>query len=212
MQTGRGRHRAVCKSAVTGKTVRMRMIGGLLLLGLACPSRAASAEPLATIDREGLSIAILAETNRERIARGLNPLFENPRLARAANGHTKFLVLIGGIRHESFLPGRQTVEDRVRAEKLRVSRVGENLAILPVQPRVSRTRVGGGSIKSVLEEKSLPSNGELAAMLVRAWMDSPGHRENLLNPKFTHLGCAVQTGIGPGSGMVVFSAQVFARL
>jgi uncharacterized protein YkwD len=30
-----------------------------------------------------------------------------------------------------------------------------------------------------------------AELIVKAWMDSPGHRENILNPEYTHLGVGV---------------------
>jgi len=30
--------------------------------------------------------------------------------------------------------------------------------------------------------------------VVRAWMNSPGHRANILNPRFTHLGSGYFTG------------------
>lgn len=212
MQTGRGCGiAAVCKPVRLGKTVRMRPGCRLVALVLACLAHAAIAEPPISIDREGLSAAILAETNRARASLGLHPLRGDPRLARAADGHTKFLTLIGGIRHESFLPGRHTVEERVRAEGLKPAIVSENLALIPVRSRIIRERAGGG-VEVVAGDETDARVDELAAKFVQAWLDSPGHRENLLNPHFTHLGCAVQTGTGPAAAMFVYSAQVFARL
>ncbi|HEY5552798.1 MAG TPA: CAP domain-containing protein [Opitutaceae bacterium] len=190
----------------------MRFGVGTGLLAFALLAQGASAASRFAIDRESLSAAILSETNRERAAHGLTPLQGDTRLARAADGHTKFLTLIGGIRHESFLPGRETVNDRVRAEGLKSAFVSENLALIPVHPKVIRGRAGGGGVEIVPGEEVDMRVDQLAAKFVRAWLDSPGHRENLLNPKFTHLGCAVQTGTGPAAVMFVYSAQVFARL
>jgi uncharacterized protein YkwD len=34
-----------------------------------------------------------------------------------------------------------------------------------------------------------------AAQNVQAWMDSPGHRANILNASFTHLGVGVHLGV-----------------
>jgi uncharacterized protein YkwD len=43
------------------------------------------------------------------------------------------------------------------------------------------------------------------AQLVRMWMDSPGHRANILEPAFTHLGVgAVTTSTGRVYGVQVF--------
>jgi uncharacterized protein YkwD len=43
------------------------------------------------------------------------------------------------------------------------------------------------------------------AQLVRMWMDSPGHRANILEPAFTHLGVgAVTTSAGRVYGVQVF--------
>lgn len=215
MQTGRNwplTRTPVCKSAAIGECVRMRFRGGALWLALTLFAQGAVAELRPAFDREGLSAAILAETNRARAALGLHPLRGDSRLTRAADGHTRFLTLVGGIRHDSFLPGRHTVEARVRAEGLKSAYVSENLALIPVHPRIIRERAEGGGVEVVDGEETDTRIDELAATFVKAWLDSPGHRENLLNPNFTHLGCAVQTGTGPAAVMFVYSTQVFARL
>jgi uncharacterized protein YkwD len=215
MQTGRSRtamRTPVCKKDTFGHCVRMPFRGGAIWLALALFAQGAWAESRPKIDRDGLSAAILLETNRARTSLGLHPLRGDNRLARAADGHTKFLTLIGGLKHESFLPGRETVDARVRAEGLKSAFVSENLALIPVQPRVIRERAEGGGVEVVEGEETDTRIEELAAKFVQAWLDSPGHRENLLNPNFTHLGCAVQTGTGPAAVMFVYSTQVFARL
>lgn len=215
LQTGwsrQGKGPAVCKTSFVGKTVRMRLTG-VITFALVCLAHPAWADAFTSVDRESLSAAVLAETNRERAAHGLRQLQGDARLARAAEGQTKFLTLIGTLQHESFLPGRHTVEDRVRAEGLRVAFVSENLAKIPVQGRIVRRKGGAkGGFEIVPAELPEVTTQELAAMLVRAWMDSPGHRENLLNPRVTHLGCSVQTATGPFSVLIVYSAQVFARM
>jgi len=79
-----------------GKWVSLPFRGMAIWLVLTSFSPPAGAEPQPVIDHDGLSAAILAETNRERVARGLHPLKQDMRLVRAADGHTKFLVLAGG--------------------------------------------------------------------------------------------------------------------
>jgi uncharacterized protein YkwD len=195
-----------------GKWVRLSFRVGVVWLVLALFSPGAWAEPRSVIDHDGLSAAILVETNRERVSRGLHPLKQDMRLARAADGHTKFLVLAGGLRHHSFLPGRETVEARVRAEGLRASALSENLALLPIRSPAVRELVEGGEVEGVEGEETDLRIEQIAAKFVRAWLDSPRHRANLLSPNFTHLGSAVQTGVGPAAVTHVYSTQVFARL
>jgi len=46
--------------------------------------------------------------------------------------------------------------------------------------------------------------------LVQAWMDSPGHRANILDAKFTNIGVATKEGMYDGQ-KVSISAQIFSR-
>lgn len=165
------------------------------------------------IDLNRLSAAILEETNRERATHGLVPLRADIRLRSAADNHAKFLALIAVLSHESFLPGRRTVGDRVRAEGVKSPHVSENLAIVPIRGFVLRERAGEpGNVETETVDLRPGGIEAIAREVVRSWMNSPGHRANLLNPQFTHLGCAVRTGVGPTSGALAYSAQVFARL
>ncbi|MEK9184720.1 MAG: CAP domain-containing protein, partial [Patescibacteria group bacterium] len=47
-------------------------------------------------------------------------------------------------------------------------------------------------------------------MLVKAWMDSPGHRANILNTRFTEIGIAVGKGEFKGKNTWI-AVQIFAR-
>jgi uncharacterized protein YkwD len=47
----------------------------------------------------------------------------------------------------------------------------------------------------------------LARLIMDSWMSSPGHRENILNPKYTHVGIGVAA-----SGREIKATQLFARL
>ena len=66
--------------------------------------------------------------------------------------------------HES-LDGRE-VSDRAEAQGYDYRTVGENIA------------VGQRDVAEVMQ----------------GWMDSPGHRENILRTEYTHLGSGVATG------------------
>jgi len=53
-------------------------------------------------------------------------------------------------------------------------------------------------------------NFENDQALVKAWMDSPGHRANILNKQFTEIGIAVGRGIFKGKSTWI-AVQVFAK-
>jgi len=53
-------------------------------------------------------------------------------------------------------------------------------------------------------------NFETDQVLVQAWMDSPGHRANILNQKFTNLGIAVAKGTYKGRETWI-GVQIFSR-
>lgn len=46
--------------------------------------------------------------------------------------------------------------------------------------------------------------------LVQAWMDSPGHRANILNKRYTEIGIAAKKGLYAGK-MVWLAVQIFGR-
>ncbi len=99
--------------------------------------------------------------------------------------------------HSNPVPGEGTVADRVLATGLSVDRVAENVLMVPA--RLAARSPGLGY-----------SYEELAAFLVQAWLDSPPHRANLLDPGFAFLGCAARIAHGVPGDQRVFAAQVFS--
>ena len=108
--------------------------------------------------------------NRERAAAGLAALRLSPQLAAAAAAHSGDMVANHYFSHDS-LDGR-TMLDRVRAAGWSTSgswRAGENIAW------------GSGSYGT-------PRH------IVQSWMNSPGHRANILNAGFREAGSGVAAG------------------
>ncbi len=116
--------------------------------------------------------ATLCLLNGERADAGLGPLRANARLATAAQGHSRDMVAEQFFSHTS-ADGRDLVA-RIRAtgyiDPRKAWTVGENIAW------------GSGTLST-------------PASVVAAWMASPGHKANLLNPAFREIGI----GIAPGS-------------
>jgi uncharacterized protein YkwD len=116
--------------------------------------------------------ATLCLLNAERAARQLAPLRSNQLLARAAAAHSRDMVVRAYFSHTS-LSGADFVERIRRTGYTRAARswtVGENLAW------------GTGT-------RAMPRE------IVQSWMESPGHRANILNRTFREVGLGVTLGV-----------------
>lgn len=121
---------------------------------------------------------LLVLTNAERKKNDVAPLRGNATLFQVARAHSFNMAKQGKMEHE--LDGK-TPFDRLNAASFRYSWAGENIAY------------GDGSI-------SLDA-------IMRGWMDSEGHRRNILNPMYTDIGL----GIARDPNGRLFYTQVFAR-
>ena len=131
----------------------------------ACP--AGNATPAVASKRE-IVRATLCELNRERAHSGLRALKINRKLSRAARVHVRDMTRRNYFSHDTL--GGGSFVDRIRRQGyLRGARswvVGENLAW--GTRRYSRPSV-----------------------IMRMWMNSPGHRANILNASFKEIGIGV---------------------
>ena len=124
---------------------------------------------------------IIDQTNRFRREHGLAPLQPDRRLHSAALSKLQDMLSQNYFAHQS--PSGIVMEFWVDQSGYRYAVVGENLAL--------------GNFKD--DEQ-----------LVQGWMDSPGHRENILKPAFTEIGVAI--GDGTYEGVPVrFAVQLLAR-
>lgn len=157
-----------------------------------------AAQPVAadSFDARLLGRAIFAETNRIRHEHHRKPFKPDARLDKAATGHVLTLALTQTLAHESPLAGRETVEARIEAAGLQPAVVRENLARMPVLEQT-----GGSGRRSTY--------AELAGRIVRGWLESPDHRENLLSTDVTHAGVAARLVWLPVRTEAVFVVQVF---
>lgn len=116
-------------------------------------------------------------TNAERRSHGLVALTAEPRLAAAAQAHNDDMVARAYFAHES--PEGGSVADRVRAAGYVYGVVAENIAAGQRTPQE----------------------------VVAGWMDSPGHRANLLNRDVRQIG----VGFTVGGSYGTMWTQVFGR-
>jgi uncharacterized protein YkwD len=126
------------------------------------------------VERDVMIGATLCLLNRERARHGLTPLRLSSRLSVAARRHSRDMVRRHYFSHTS-RSGASFVTRIKRTGYLRAARswsVGEN--------------IGWGS-----GAHSTPSS------MVEAWMDSPGHRRNVLG-RFRHVGIGIRAGSPAG--------------
>jgi len=132
--------------------------------------------------------ATLCVLNTERARHGVGTLRLNRRLSAAARGHSHAMVSDRFFSHES-LSGASFV-DRIRAtgylSGAQSWSVGENIAY------------GSGS-------RSTPRS------IGRAWMNSPGHRANLLSESFRQVGIGIASGTPVGSGGATYTTDFGRR-
>jgi uncharacterized protein YkwD/stress response protein SCP2 len=112
---------------------------------------------------------VVALTNAERARAGLRPLADDPVLARAAQAHSDDMVARAFYSHTA--PDGSEPWDRAAAAGSTRRTIGENIACGQRSP----------------------------AEVVRGWMDSPGHRANILKPGFTHIGIGFAGGGSAGT-------------
>ena len=130
--------------------------------------------------------ATLCLLNHERASRGLLPLAEQPVLASAAQSYSQAMVAQRFFDHVS--PAGQTLDDRLASY------------------------VGTTGIRSTGEILAW-GTGPLAtpAAIVKTWMSSTGHRDNILNPAFNEVGVGITDG-SPQGGLPAVSATYVSEL
>jgi uncharacterized protein YkwD len=170
---------------------------------------------MARFDRKLLAQAIFHETNQVRLGLGL-PLFRSlPKLDEAADLEAAVGKVYQPPSHTNPFPMIGTPAERVRYVGLKIDQVAENIALLSI----FETDAGVGTV--IREGKRHfvhpETHGELqpatyrgfARRVVKGWMESPGHRTNIVNPSLTHLGCSVQPSVSLNSVNQLFCVQVF---
>jgi uncharacterized protein YkwD len=124
---------------------------------------------------------VIALMNEYRAEKGLPPLSENARLAQAAQDRMRHMEELGYWSHNA--PDGMSPFVWLMARDYSYRAAAENLA----------------------------SGFETARLLVDAWMESPGHRDNIMGADFEHCGIAIIEGstMGPATGksiVVLFGA------
>lgn len=152
------------------------------------PPAHTTTSPPATAPPQRASVTqqIVALMNEERAKGGLRALTNDAQLQGAAQGHSDEMARTKNFSHTGSRPGRGQPADRVEAEGYSWARVAENIFMAQGK-----------------------SDQQLASSCVQAWMNSPGHRRNIMDRDVKNVGVAIGRN---GQGEVYVTAVYAARM
>lgn len=164
-------------------------------------------------------VALFDATNIQRKKYGLRTFRLSNILKNAANLHCNEMKKHKFFAHENaYNPNLKNVSNRVNAVggNGMFHLIGENIADYPFSPTVSKKEISFWGLKvfSFSSPYKLESYKSLSLKIVDAWMNSPGHRANILNKNFIFVGfgAAIHTKIQQGiSHKYILCAQNFGR-
>ncbi len=140
-------------------------------------------------DIDLMEAAIFYETNRQRILHDVPQLSFDYNLMVCAHNHSVDMVQYDFFSHKSPVPDKTTMRDR--------------LAQVGYFPHASAENIAYCSLKDsyVATAKHL---------VIEQWMNSTGHRRNILNGDYTYLGCGAAFYVD-GSFIYVKATQNFMQ-
>jgi uncharacterized protein YkwD len=170
------------------------LVAALMLLLVAAPTASAAracTSANASADKATKRVlvrATLCVLNAERARHRLAPLRLNRRLSAAARRHSRAMARRHFFSHDS-LNGASFVD------------------------RIRRTGYLSGAHTWYIGENIAYGSGRLSAPLSigRAWMNSPGHRANILSKSFRSIGIGIATGTPHGRGGATYTTDFGRR-
>ena len=171
----------------------------------------------ADLDIARIRTAIFHETNLVRRELGLKPFQSLPRLDEAAELQASSNALDQAASHSNVVRAWATPYERVKALGLKPSLVSENAALLPlinIDPANGyierKTSDGTMIIDRETGAVALPHTyASFARAIVRAWMNSPGHRANIVHREFRYMGCSARPTRAVAGLELITGIQVF---
>jgi len=134
------------------------------------------------VDVAELERVFFYAVNATRVAHGLPELIWLDSIGVAARGHSREMVVYDRWAHQGV--DGSGVADRLRMQDVQGSVAGENLGAGSNLGGMTYAEIAWFIIYGRADMDSDPNS----------WMGSAGHRENLLNPHWTHTGLGVAVG------------------
>ncbi len=172
------------------------LLGAALLAGCGPVAEARLAEPLplpaergpGSVPRFDGADLEWREVSRIRREHGRAAPRPDTSLAALARTHSRAMLERGFFTHRD--PDGLRAGERAHRAGYAFHHLGENLFQGRLYDTVSTYRRGGRTLTSYLWYRP----DELAALAVAMWMESPGHRENMLSAAFDYGGVGFVTG------------------
>ncbi len=173
------------------------------LAAATCPAPAFNAAHKRQIPKKKPNQTVFAEAVRQmvnlsRCQNNLPALKAAPRLIKAASLHSKSMAKTKNFSHTSTNPRLRTLKERAKKAEVKYRFLAENIALM------ARFQFTTGTAFSIVDRANCqfkdPSTGQLiaahsyaslASQVVTGWMNSPGHRQNILSTKVGKTGAAL---------------------
>ena len=162
-------------------------------------SKTASATmvPANKINQALLDDAIRVEVNFHRCRAGLREVGDAGNgLAKQAQKHSNWMAKTQQLTHRNTIAGSATLQQRVKNAGLKVRTGSENIGMVhryQIDNRRFKILSSSSCQFATYEGQSLPAHSyaSLARHIVELWMNSPGHRKNILDKKVSRMSAAV---------------------
>lgn len=151
----------------------MRKLAVAVILGLLTPLLQASTTPTTTATSDTLTYrvtkAVFAQINRQRFDNGRVVLHTDPRLALAVHRHSRWMARYDRMAHQ--LPGEPSFAQRLAKVEYPMLYAGENIGWT-----TELSVAGALALERLMYQERPPGDG---------------HRRNILNPAFRHVGIGI---------------------
>jgi len=150
-----------------------------------------------------LSECLLYYTNRVRHKYGLAACRVDQRLSKAAQAHSHEMAQRERLSHSSPVEANSTLQKRLEKAGMHLAGTtfGENLGvdyILAIAKIYFYQEEVNGTIRyynAKTRKRIVPQTySQFASAMVQSWLDSPRHRDNLLNKAYTGIGFGAVVG------------------
>lgn len=182
-------------------------LGAALLLSLPATADACTRDvskraaqtivPAGKINQGLLDQAVRAEVNFHRCRAGLSNVSSagNGLVGQAAK-HSQWMARTQQLTHKSTVAGHATLKQRVKKAGVKFRTGSENIGMVhryQIDNRRFKILNSSSCQFATHEGKSLPAHSyaTLARHVVNLWMNSPGHRKNILDKRVTRTSTAV---------------------
>lgn len=153
--------------------------------------------PSKRINQSLLEDAIRVEVNYHRCRAGLSDVGDaGQSLARQSEKHAVWMARSQQLTHRNTIPGSATLQQRVRSAGLKVRTGSENIGMVhryQIDNRRFKILSSSACQFTTYEGQPLPAHSyaTLARHIVDLWMNSPGHRKNILDRRVKAMTAAV---------------------